>query len=83
MADVSNIVVTPSTTTDYQKISTNYLTLDDSIDLTTGRHIGYNIFKNIWAFGSFCTYNHRSGYICIVEIQFERTGILQQCCGFK
>jgi len=36
MADVTNIVVTPSTTTNYQKISTNYLTLDDSIDLTTG-----------------------------------------------
>ena len=36
MPDVSNIKVNPSTTTDYQRISANYLTLDDSVDLTTG-----------------------------------------------
>ena len=37
IADVTNLVSNPSTTTDYEQISTHYLTLDDTIDLTTGK----------------------------------------------
>ena len=35
-ADVSSIVSRPSSTVDYENVITHYLTLDDSIDITTG-----------------------------------------------
>jgi hypothetical protein len=35
-ADVSNLVSNPSTTTNYQQVTTTYLTLDDVIDMNTG-----------------------------------------------
>jgi len=37
VADVTNLKSNPSTTTDYEQISTHYLTLDDTMDLTTGK----------------------------------------------
>ena len=41
---MTNIVVNPSATTDYQQISASYLTLDDTIDLTTGSvHSTFNL----------------------------------------
>ncbi|KAK4019862.1 hypothetical protein OUZ56_001866 [Daphnia magna] len=36
VADVTNTIVTPSTTTNYEGVSAHYLTQDDTIDLTTG-----------------------------------------------
>lgn len=37
MADVTNIVVTPSATTNYEGVIVHYLTQDDSIDLLSGK----------------------------------------------
>ena len=36
-ADVSNLVSNPSTTTNFQQVTTTYLTLDDVIDMNTGK----------------------------------------------
>ncbi|XP_057371027.1 cyanophycinase-like [Daphnia carinata] len=36
IADVTNVIVTPSATTNYEGVSSHYLTQDDTIDLTTG-----------------------------------------------
>jgi hypothetical protein len=36
IADVTNTVVIPSETTNYEGVSVHYLTQDDTIDLTTG-----------------------------------------------
>lgn len=36
VADVTNIIATPSTTTNYEGVEVNYLTQDDSIDLLSG-----------------------------------------------
>jgi len=60
VADVTNLKSNPSTTTDYEQISTHYLTLDDTMDLTTGKFFFSNpiLFYNRSLYYFFHRRNH-------------------------